>query len=205
MVNFSAYLKAFLTAVPVTIALTCAITPILPTATYAQDGGGQMVVQARGAGIDDLLALLATPDLEGWEDVEAKVRVEWARSGSHSVDLLLQRTQEALEAGETQAALEHATAMTDHAPEFAEGWNTLAMAYFQARYYGPALDALQRAIALNPSHFEALSGVGTILSEMGDEEAALKAFQASEAIHPHRAHISAAIEELEARMGGENI
>lgn len=208
MVNFLAHLKAFLTASPVIIALMGMNSLFylqFATPASAQDGGGQMGVTARGAGIDDLLALLATPDLAAWEDVEAKIRVEWARSGSHSVDLLLKRALDALEAGKGQVALEHATAMTDHAPDFAEGWNTLAKAYFQAGYYGPALDALQRTIALNADHYEAFAGLGTILGDLGDEDAALQAFRASAAIHPHQPHISATINELEARTGGEKI
>lgn len=156
-------------------------------------------------GIDDLLTLLATPELAGWEDVEAKIRVEWSRSGSHSVDYLLKRAGEALDADDLQAAVEHATAMTDHAPEFAEGWNTLAKAYYHSGYYGPALDALERTIALNPAHFEAYFGLGVILEEMGEPEEALRAFHASAAIHPHQPHISGAIEDLDARTGGEKI
>ena len=208
MVNFFTYLKAFLTAIPLTIALICVFPIGLPQVAYAQDTerlDESRQIATKSMGIDDLLTLLATPDLEGWEDVEAKIRIEWSRSGSHSMDLLLLRAQEALNAAEGQAALEHATALTDHAPDFAEGWNVLAMAYFQSGYYGPALDALQRTVTLNPDHFEALSGLGTILVELGDEAGALKALKASHAIHPHRPHISASIDELEARLGGEKI
>ncbi|WP_228849195.1 tetratricopeptide repeat protein [Halocynthiibacter styelae] len=191
-----------------TIALTgvnsLVFTPFI-SAAHAQDGGAMVRPDAEGTGINDLLTLLTTPDLEGWEDVEAKIRVEWSRSGSHSVDYLLHRAIEAMETDNMQAALEHATALTDHAPEFAEGWSMLAKAYFHSGYYGPALDALQRTVALNPAHFEAFSGLGVILDEMGEPEAALRAFQTSAAIHPHQPHISGAIEDLEARTSGEKI
>lgn len=199
MVNFIAYLKAFLTAVPVAI--------LFISATHAQDDpqGPAPGSDLRAAGTWDLLALLATPGLEGWQDVEAKLRVEWARSGSHAMDLLLERAHESTESGDLAAALDHATALTDHAPQFAEGWNALAVVYFQTGAYGPAMGALERTLALNPDHYDALAGLGTILRETGDNEGALKAYLASASIHPHRPEISAVIEELETLLAGTTI
>ena len=121
------------------------------------------------------------------------------------MDLLLQRGKDALEAGETLEAIGHLTALTDHAPDFAEGWNTLAMAYFGADRYGPALDAIRRALALNPRHFGALAGLGRIMEEMGEDRAALAAFRAAHAINPHQGGIEAGLNRLERKTGGSDI
>jgi len=155
--------------------------------------------------LDDLFALLAQPDLPNWEMVEEKIWQEWSRSGSASMDLLLQRGKDALESGDYGAAIEHFTALTDHAPEFAEGWNGLASAYFQIGQYGPALEYLRTALALNPRHFGAMTGLAVILEEIGEPEQALEILQRIRAIHPQRPDVIAAIARLEARVGGQDI
>ena len=38
------------------------------------------------------------------------------------MDLLLERGRKAMSEGDTNTAIEHLTALTDHAPNFAEGW-----------------------------------------------------------------------------------
>ena len=151
---------------------------------------------------EELLADLADPDLERWQRVERQLIAEWSKSGSPAMDLLLQRGREALTAGELEAAVEHLTALTDHAPEFAEGWNARAAAYFQAGRYGPAMADLARTLELNPQHFGAMTGLGMILEEIGRTPQALEVFRAARAIHPHQPVIRRAVERLEARVSG---
>lgn len=190
MVNFRAFHKDFVAAILLIVAF---LQP-----APAQEAG-------EGTGIDDLLALLATPDLQNWEEVEGKIRVEWSRSGSASMDLLLSRAQTALEAGDIVAAIEHATALTDHAPDFAEGWNILGASYYQANLYGPALDAIERTLQLNPRHFAALRGLALILEELGDRDRALFAYRAAADIHPHMDGVAEAIERLSVAADGQKI
>lgn len=151
---------------------------------------------------DELLADLADPELERWQRVERQLISEWSKSGSPAMDLLLQRGREAMTAGELEAAIEHLTALTDHAPEFAEGWNARAAAYFQAGRYGPAMADLARTLELNPRHFGAMTGLGLILEEIGRTPQALEVFRAARAIHPHQPVIRRALERLEARVSG---
>ena len=151
---------------------------------------------------DELLAQLADPELERWQRVERQLINEWSKSGSPAMDLLLQRGREALTVGELEAAIEHLTALTDHAPEFAEGWNARAAAYFQSGSYGPAMADLARTLELNPQHFGAMAGLGIILEEIGRTTQALEVFRAARAIHPHQPVIRRAVERLEARVSG---
>ncbi len=150
----------------------------------------------------DLLRKLADPELERWQRVERQIIAEWSKSGSPSMDMLLRRGQAALEAGQTEAAIEHLTALTDHAPEFAEGWNARAVAYFRAGRYGPAMADLARTLELNPQHFGAIAGLGAILEETGRDAEALAVFRRAQAIHPHQPAIRRAVERLEGRVMG---
>ncbi len=121
------------------------------------------------------------------------------------MDLLLKRGQEAIEAGDFNLAIGHLTALTDHAPDFAEGWNARATAYFLAGQFGPSVDDIRRTLALNPRHFGALSGLGMILEQTGRNDAALKAFRQSLAMNPHQEGIEAAVKRLEQDATGTEL
>ncbi|WP_233141363.1 tetratricopeptide repeat protein [Haematobacter missouriensis] len=150
-----------------------------------------------------LLRELRDPQNTAWQRTESDLQREWSRSGSASMDLLLQRGRDAMETGDTQEAIEHLTALTDHAPDFAEGWNALASAYFQAGKFGPAVDDIRRTLALNPNHYGALSGLGMILEDMGYDASARDAYRAAQAIHPHQPDIEKAVERLDREMSGQ--
>lgn len=149
-----------------------------------------------------LLEELRNPDEPEWQRVEADLDREWSRSGSAALDVLLERGKDALEQGNTAEAIGHLTALTDHAPDFAQGWNTLASAYYQAGQFGPSLHAIGRALALNPSQYESLTGLGLILEDTGREKEALAAFEAAKSIHPHQPTINEAVERLDHKLSG---
>lgn len=153
--------------------------------------------------LPQLLERLADPETGNWEIVEQEIIQRWSISGSATADLLLRRGMDAMEAGDPERAIHHFTALVDHAPEFAEGWNARATAYFQAGLIGPSIYDIQMTLALNPDHFGAMIGLGIILEEMGDEENALRALEASLAIHPHRPDVLGAIARLEAALEGQ--
>ena len=157
------------------------------------------------AKLDKLYIQLVQPDLEDWEGVERKIWAEWSRSGSASMDLLLSRGRIAMEKRDFAKAIEHLTALTDHAPDFAEGWNARATAFFNAGEYGLSIVDIQRTLVLNPRHFGAMQGLGRIMEELGHESDALAAYQAAAAIHPQRQGLKEAIERLEKTVSGQDI
>ena len=155
-----------------------------PAATRAEtaDNFTDPADQAR---LDALFQRLRAPD-EGWRLAETEILQIWSRSGSASMDLLLKRGIEALDAGEIDTALFHLTALTDHAPGFAEGWAARGAAFAALGEAGPASADLARALALEPRHFAALTLLCRILDEMEAEDSAEAACTASLAIHPHQ-------------------
>lgn len=157
---------------------------------------------AEGDRLSGLLEQLREPDLPNWAVIEEEIRLEWSKSGSPAMDLLLQRGRAALEEQDYQTAVEHFTALTDHAPGFAEGFNARATAYFHLGLYGPALADLQQVLALNPQHFGALFGLGAIMEEIGNEDLALRAYEAARDIHPHEPDLQDAIERLDTQVRG---
>lgn len=128
--------------------------------------------------------------------LDRELTLVWGRSGSPAMDLLLTRGRDAIEAKENSVAIEHLTALTDHAPDFAEGWHARATAFYQAGLYGPALDDLERALSLNPNNYNAIFGLGVMLQEFGDLERAGGAFQQVLDLNPHHENANTAIEQL---------
>ena len=127
------------------------------------------------------------------------IRMEWSKTGSPSIDLLLRRGRDALERGEVRAAIEHLTAATDHAPGIAQGWALRARAFFEAERPGIAAADLERALALDPRHFQAAFGLAAIFEQLDRPEAAARAYALVLRLHPHYDRAREALERLDAR------
>lgn len=155
--------------------------------------------------LDTLFARLAEPEQEDWRKIEAEIVRHWSRSGSDAMDLLLERGQTAMEAGDWPKAVEHLSALVDHAPGFAEGWNARATAFFVMGEHALALADVEQVLILNPRHFGALSGLAIMLEAMGDDRLALEAYRAAQAVHPHRPEVLRSIERLESKIGGAEL
>ena len=121
------------------------------------------------------------------------------------MDLLLRRGREALDEEDVSAAIEHFTALTDHAPEFAEGWHGLARAYFAAELYGPALDALANVLDRNPHHYGALFGLGVMFQQFEQYERAERAYRAVLDLHPNHEEAKEALEGLKRKGIGRTL
>ncbi|MDF3413179.1 tetratricopeptide repeat protein [Sulfitobacter sp. M57] len=128
--------------------------------------------------------------------VAKEIEMAWSKSGSAAMDLLLRRGKEALTEGHYPLAIEHLTALTDHAPDFAEGYHARAEAYFRAGLFGPALDDLETTLALNPMHYEAMFGLAVMFQEFGDLRNAARLYRQVLAIYPSHDNAGKALSRL---------
>lgn len=157
---------------------------------------------------DELEALyeqLINPVDGKWQPIEKRIQKLWSKSGSDAMDLLLKRGRNAMHAGKLPKAVEHFTALTDHAPDFAEGWNARATAYFLMEAYGPSIADIQKTLDLNPHHFGAMAGLGLIMEQLDQPEHALTAFLQAQTVHPHRPNIIEAIKRLKIKTRGQSL
>ncbi|MBI6629845.1 tetratricopeptide repeat protein [Pontibaca salina] len=152
-----------------------------------------------------LLAALASANEQEASRIDRQLQALWTKSGSPAMDLLLERGRDALENHDVAAAIEHLTALTDHAPEFAEGWHGRASAYFNADLLGPALADLERALVLNPANYNAIYGLGAILEQLGDPQRAFLAYRHAQAIHPHHEDVIEALDRLRPVVQGQDL
>ncbi|MEO0938516.1 MAG: tetratricopeptide repeat protein [Pseudomonadota bacterium] len=176
-------IKTYLRQCVVTV-ITCVVWFSLPAA-------------AQEARLGDLMAQLREAEPAAATRLTREIELEWSRSGSASLNMLLERGREALEREEYRTAVGHLTALTDHAPDFAEGWHSRARAYFALDLYGPAIEDLGQALRLNPDHFQALFGLGVMFQELGDTRRAAEAFQRALDLHPNFEEAQEALKRLE--------
>ncbi len=149
--------------------------------------------------LDEMLGALRQAEPAEATRLSREIEREWSKSGSTALDMLLRRGREALEQEQVDIAIEHLTALTDHAPEFAEGWHARATAFYMKGLYGPALDDLQRALILNPDNYNALFGLGVMMQEFGNDALARDAFRQVLELNPNHENASKALEQLKTK------
>ena len=152
--------------------------------SVAEPAGPELLDKLRAASEDDA------------PRVVREIEAVWARSGSATIDLLLKRGREALREQDFKTAIDHLTALTDHAPDFAEGFHARAEAYFRADLYGPALDDLETTLALDPQHFNAIFGLATMMQEFGKPRQAARLYRQVLDFHPHHENAARALDYL---------
>ena len=153
--------------------------------------------------LDPLFERLKSVDAADAPALEAKIRQEWSKSGSPAANLLLSQAKIAIDADDHKAAMRHLTALTDHAPEFAEGWSLSAVSLFNMGKVGPAMAAIERTLALEPRHFVALEGLVLIFDDAGLYQEAFEILRRIEAIHPNAEILLNARARLEAKTLGQ--
>lgn len=153
----------------------------------------------------ELLSQLQQAEPDQAERIVDELRMEWSKSGSPSMDLLLTRGREAIQEGDLDVAVEHLTALTDHAPDFAEGWVARAMAFYRLERLGLAASDLEHALALNPQHFGAIQGLGAIFEQVDRPERAYEAYDRALALNPHDEDVRAAMDRLETGVRGTDL
>ena len=160
---------------------------------------------AQETALDELFQELSEADESNHTRIADRVISRFEKSGSPAMDLLLRRGGDALEEGDDAAAIEHLTALVDHAPDFAEGYHRRATAYFRAGLMGPALDDLRQTLVLNPRHFKAMFGVGILLEELGRSDEAIAAYEAVLEVYPLEPDAIEALARLTLEIEGQAI
>jgi tetratricopeptide (TPR) repeat protein len=151
--------------------------------------------------MDDVPALITA--LRDSDDVVRAIAEEalwavWSRSGDARVDDLLKRGISEMSAERLGEAIATFTRVIELKPDFAEGWNKRATAFYLAGEYRRSLADCDEVIKRNPSHFGALSGYAQIYLRLDRPDKALEYFRRALAVNPNLDGVQAAIDRLEA-------
>ena len=150
--------------------------------------------------LDELFEMLRGDDRTEAAEAEQLIFEAWSDSGSPSMNLLLQRGRRAMQSGKFDVAVEHFSALIDHAPDFAEGWNARATAYFYMGEFMLSVSDISQTLARNPRHYGAMSGLGMILEQVGQHEQAAAVFREALELNPHSQGLQRSVERLTRKL-----
>jgi len=117
----------------------------------------------------------------------------WSRSGDDSVDRLLARGIEEMQADRHDEAIATFSEVIRRRPDFAEGWNKRATAYFLAGKLEASAADCDEVLERNPQHFGALSGYGLIRFRQEDYASAIAWWERALAVNPNMEGVAANI------------
>ncbi len=137
--------------------------PAAPPATRAEE-------------LDKLFTALKSKDETAAKAAEDRIITLWLQSGSDTIDLLMSWGAQAIDDKDYATALDVLDRMVTLKPDYAEGWNKRATVYYLTDKYGQSLADIQRVLALEPRHFGALTGLGAIFREIGEDKKAIRAY-----------------------------
>ena len=165
-----------------------------------------LVDDDRQARLDELFdRLKKTPDPRIAKPIADSIWSQWFRSGSASIDLMMQWSNAAIADRRYSMALDFLDQVVIRAPDYAEGWNRRATLHFTMDNYAKSMSDIQRVLALEPRHFGALSGMATILEQSGNKKAALEAWQRTLDIYPAMQSAQDAVIRLHDELAGDPV
>lgn len=189
--------------------LAIAATLALPAAALAQQTGRSSTEVARadeGTRLDSLFSELKRARNErAAERISQRIWREWARSGSASIDLLMQWSQKAIDEKNYDVAMDFLDEVVTLAPDFAEGWNRRATLHFTMDNYAKSMTDISRTLELEPRHFGALGGMATILKNSGRNAAAMRAYERVLGVYPMMRDAQTELGKLADELAGEGI
>jgi tetratricopeptide (TPR) repeat protein len=178
-----------------------------PKAAAKSDKRSARVQKAdRAARLDALFDVLAkAPEPNVAKIIESRLEALLAQSGSDTSDVLMGRARVALEAKESELALSILDSVVEIQPDFVEARARRATVYFLQKDYVRSLADLRVVLAREPRHYGALSGLGVIMQDLGEDKRALEAFRKALAIHPYLSGVTELVKKLTVKVEGREI
>jgi tetratricopeptide (TPR) repeat protein len=169
-------------------------------------------VEARRAGAA-ALAQVGEPDdapvlVRALRDADTQVRrlaeralwAVWSRSGDATIDHILEIGVAQMREGQIEASVETFSDIIRRRPDFAEGWNKRATAYYLLGDWRRSAADCDEVLKRNPQHFGALSGYGMIWLQLDQPTRALARFEEALAVNPNLDSVQETIDALRALL-----
>jgi tetratricopeptide (TPR) repeat protein len=159
-----------------------------------------------GHNLDRLFeALKVAPNDESAKFVENRIWALWVAAGGDTGTLLMSRVKTAMDGKDLDLAMKLLNGIVDIRPDYVEAWNRRATVHYMKKDFANALADIREVLVREPRHFGALSGLGMILQEVGDDKHALEAFRRALAVHPHLERIPDLVKKLTDSVEGREI
>ncbi len=177
------------------------VEPVQPPSDLPRVQRGDQV-----RGLDFLFeALKVAPDADSAKHIEGRIWALWLASGSDTANLLMTRVKTAMDGKDQALAIKLLDSIIELRPDYVEAWNRRATLYYVQKDYVRSMADIRQVLALEPRHFGAISGLGMIMQEFGDDKRALDAFRRAVQVHPHLQRIPDLIKTLTEKVEGRDI
>lgn len=150
-------------------------------------------------------ALKVAPNEESAKAIEERIWAVWMVSPSDTANLLMSRVRTAVEQKDADLALKLLDGIVKIKPDYVEAWNRRATLYYMKKDYGRALADIREVLRREPRHFGALSGLGLILQDIGDDKRALDAYRRALDVYPRLQRIPDLVKDLQQKVEGRDI
>ncbi len=150
-------------------------------------------------------ALKVAPDDVTAKAIEERIWALWTATRSDTTTLLMSRVQTAIEQNDFDLAIKLLDAIIKIRPKYLEAWNRRATIYYMKKDYGRSLADIREVLRREPRHFGALSGLGLIMQDIGDDKQALEVYRRALAIYPRIQRIPDLVKTLEEKVEGRDI
>jgi len=128
----------------------------------------------------------------------------WHTSPSDDALAIMSDARRALDTGKFENAIEKLNELVANYPDYAQAWNQRAIVLYVTEDFEGSLRDVTRAVALEPRHFGAYSGMGQCYMRLEQPERALEAFQAALEIHPWLSNVKQQMDMLRAYVNSRN-
>lgn len=139
------------------------------------------------------------------KSLATQIERRFARSGSDTVDLLAARANEVFSEGEAAIAIEIMDRAIVLKPDWAEAYHRRAIMFFAMDDWTRALADLNAALAREPRHFGALTGVGLVFQRLGDQKRAFAAYTKAYEINPSLESVKTILDRMRPDVEGRDI
>src|SRR5215470_18815656 len=157
----------------------------------------------RNRNIDFLFgALKAAPDEASAKAVEDRIWAVWTGAGNETTNLLMSRAKKAADDKDYDLAIRMLSSIIEIKPDFTEAWNRRATIYFLKKDYTNSMADIAKVLSREPRHFGALSGLGLIMQDIGDDKHALEAYRKALEIYPRLKGMEERIKTLTEKVDG---
>ena len=156
--------------------------------------------------LEELFQQLRTTESQAEiELLQADIWQVWLDTGEPESNQWMAQGLTAMSDQEYDEAIDLFTQIIEAHPQYAEGWNKRATAYYLRGNYKASIDDIERTLALEKRHFGALSGLVSIYRTIGDDRGALRTLERLADIMPADGAVQQQIQQLRGELGIRNI
>lgn len=134
--------------------------------------------------------------------IASQIAAEMSDSGSPTVNLLMQWASTAAEEKRNAAALDFLDRATLLQPAYTEAWNRRATLHYTMGNKRKSMGDINEVLKREPRHFGAIAGMAAILTEAGEDELALKAWERYLEVYPADRDAQEAVTKISEKLAG---